>query len=42
MSTETPTRELTLLCLACGHGMTPATGGYACPACGTTSGPVTR
>lgn len=33
---------LALLCLSCGQAMTPETGGYACPACGTTSGPVTR
>ena len=33
---------LPLVCLGCGGHMTPATGGWSCPACGTTSGPVTR
>jgi Zn finger protein HypA/HybF involved in hydrogenase expression len=37
-----PTAELVPDCLGCAHPMTPADGGYTCPACGTTSGPVAR
>lgn len=36
------TTQPTPVCVACGAQMTTAAGGFSCPACGTTSGCVTR
>lgn len=40
----TPTNDPTPvpLCLGCAGPMATAEGGYVCPSCGITSGPVTR